>query len=109
MSRPAVDEWIRITEDTLLNWPHPAPVRALFDLTHPNVAFTPYARQQLTEFNKQLDSPMDAYGAILLSDSMISRLTAMFVGGQQGLHQNIVYRGFVRRESAIDWLLRVGT
>lgn len=104
MSQEAVDEWVRVVEDTFENWPGPGPVMILHDLSHPNQGVSNYALHCTRDLHRRLRPSMTAYHAAVLANIFIVRMVDVLVMQMQRLNGYHKMRLFDKQDEALAWL-----
>ena len=100
-ARAAVDVWYEAFKADILAWPGDRPFLVIHDLTHKNVALTPYARKRVQEM-VFLRPELEGRSALILRSTFASHLIELFLRQQKQTPR--VRRAFFSREKAIDWV-----
>lgn len=100
--RESVDAWSKWTYDRIANWQdNKKPYLVLYDMTYPNVSFTPYMRGKATETN---DLRQDVKGkiALYLTRSTLATLMSLFARLRRSSSRQL--RIFFNYDEAVAWL-----
>jgi hypothetical protein len=104
--RETVDAYIDSCIELMKAWDSPKSLNFLHDISHQEVALTPYFRSRLNEIPGIMRElkPMDRFhAAALLQNSLLSRIFKMF-GETFSRSSGVKVRFFVNRQQALDWL-----
>jgi hypothetical protein len=101
LSRAAIDSWYEAFKADIMAWPVDRPYLVVHDLTHKNVALTPYARKRAQDM-VYLRPDVKGRSALIMRNTFASHLIDMFLRQQRNTPRE--RRVFYTREKAIEWL-----
>lgn len=111
-----VKQWGNLVAETLANWNPDQPYLAIHDLSEPGVSvfYMVYQNYAVLDFAVTPDNPLahaslhnhqhPARVAIVLSMSLSGRTTYQVANPQSANNNQVIYRGFFKKEQALAWL-----
>jgi hypothetical protein len=99
--RASVDSWFEAFKEDLLAWPADRPYLVVHDLTHKNVALTPYARKRAQDMIF-LRPDLKGRSALIMRNTFASHLIELFLRQQRQTPR--IRHVFYNREKAVAWL-----
>ncbi len=105
--RETIDAYIDSCNEILRAWKNPISINFLHDISHKDVALTPYFRSRLNEISgviRELNMMEKVHSANLLQNSLMSRIFMLF-GDTFSRSSGVKQKFFVNRQQALDWLM----
>ncbi|MDX2078201.1 MAG: hypothetical protein SFZ02_17345 [bacterium] len=103
--REAVDTYINACLTTLENSDVTKPGRALLDISHPDIALTPYFRKRLPEIVTTINKlDMDVFSAVVFDNGFLQTLLTLFGNTFTRPAKRMKQRYFTDYDKALEWV-----
>ena len=104
MSRTAIDEWVRVSVETLRGWPKDRPVFGLYDLMRSQEGLTVYSVKRTEDVYRAVRSDQRVYIAIAIGDPHVRWAVNAMLRLRVGRTEQVTERLFDNQDHALQWL-----
>lgn len=106
MARDAIDTWAEVVMETARGWSAGSPILIFHNLSYKNQGITPYSMKRAEDtYSAVPDDPkIETYVAVLLNETLFTRMVSLFFRRNRGKYKNVHERVFTRHDSALAWL-----
>ena len=104
-TRQGIDDYHAAIETVRQPWNKNCPFFAIYDVSHPDVAVTPYAREKMNSLARNAPSGLYGAYAIIIKSPIVKTLAMLYLRVARRKDSKFTHAFFTNKQAAINWLL----